>query len=51
MLAGYDITLFDILKISIPCTLVGVLVGALYSMRVGKELKDDPVLSGTLEVG
>ena len=39
MLAGYDITLFDILKISIPCTLVGVLVGALYSMRVGKELK------------
>lgn len=51
MLAGYDITLFDILKISIPCTLVGVLVGALYSMRVGKELKDDPVYQARLESG
>lgn len=51
MLAGYDITLFDILKISIPCTLVGVLVGALYSMRVGKELKDDPVYQARLKSG
>ena len=42
LLAGYDITLFDILKISIPATLVGVLVGALFSMRVGKNLVDDP---------
>lgn len=49
MLAGYDITLFDILKISIPCTLVGVQVGALYSMRVGKELKDDPVYQARLK--
>lgn len=51
MLAGYDINLFDILKISIPCTLVGVLVGALYSMRVGKELKDDPVYQARLKSG
>lgn len=51
MLAGYDITLFDILKISIPCTLVGVLIGALYSMRVGKELKDDPVYQARLKSG
>lgn len=51
MLAGYDITLFDILKISIPCTLVGVLVGALYSMRVGKVLKDDPVYQARLKSG
>lgn len=51
MLAGYDITLFDILRISIPCTLVGVLVGALYSMRVGKELKDDPVYQARLKSG
>ena len=42
MLAGFDITLFDILKISIPATLVGVLSGALLSKRVGKELIDDP---------
>ena len=31
LLAGYDITLFDILKISIPATLIGVLVGAVIS--------------------
>lgn len=51
MLAGYDITLFDILKISIPCTLVGVLAGVIYSMRVGKELKDDPVYQARLKSG
>ena len=51
MLAGYDITLFDILKISIPCTLVGVLAGAIYSMWVGKELKDDPVYQARLKSG
>lgn len=42
MLAGYDITLLNILMISVPCTLAGVLVGAFYSLRVGKELADDP---------
>lgn len=42
LLAGYHITLFDILKVAIPATVAGVLAGALVSMRVGKELKDDP---------
>ncbi len=42
MLAGFDITLLDILKISIPATLIGVLAGALLSKRIGKELIDDP---------
>lgn len=42
LLTGFDITLFDILKITIPATILGVLVGALCSMRVGKELVDDP---------
>lgn len=42
MLAGFDITLFDILKVSVPATLIGVLAGAFFSMRVGKELVDDP---------
>ena len=42
LLAGFDITLFDILKITIPATIIGVLVGAFFSMRVGKELVDDP---------
>lgn len=51
MLAGFDVTLFDILKISIPATLIGVLVGALYSMRVGKELVDDPEYQKRLAAG
>lgn len=42
LLSGYGISLMDILMVSVPCTLIGVLAGALYSLRVGKELKDDP---------
>lgn len=42
LLAGFDITLFDILKISIPATLIGVITGALFSVKVGKELLKDP---------
>ena len=49
--AGFDISLFDILKISVPATLVGVLVGAFASMRVGKELIDDPEYKRRLENG
>ena len=42
LLSGAGITLFDILKVTIPATLVGVLVGAFLSKKVGKELLDDP---------
>ncbi len=51
LLAGFDITLFDILKITIPATLIGVLVGAFASMRVGKELIDDPEYQRRLQSG
>lgn len=51
LLAGYDITLFDILKISVPATLVGVLVGAFASMKVGKNLLDDPEYQRRLNSG
>lgn len=51
MLAGYDISLLDILMISIPATLVGVLLGALYSLRVGKELHLDPEYLRRVEAG
>lgn len=51
MLAGFDITLFDILKISIPATLIGVIIGALVSMKVGKELTSDPEYLKRLKAG
>ena len=51
LLAGYDITLFDILKICVPATLIGVLVGAFFSMKVGKELVDDPEYQRRLQSG
>lgn len=51
LLAGYDITLFDILMICVPATLIGVLVGAFFSMKVGKELVDDPEYQRRLQSG
>lgn len=51
LLTGFDITLFDILKITIPATLIGVLVGAFASMRVGKELMEDPDYLRRMEEG
>ena len=42
LLGGFDITLFDIMKVCVPATLIGVLVGAFCSMKVGKELMEDP---------
>ena len=51
LLTGYDITLFDILKITIPATIIGVLVGALCSMKVGKDLLDDPEYKKRLAEG
>lgn len=51
LLTGFDITLFDILKVTIPATLVGVLVGAFLSKRVGKELMEDPEYLRRVEQG
>ena len=51
LLTGFDIPLFDILKITIPATLIGVLVGAFASMRVGKELMEDPEYLRRMEEG
>lgn len=51
LLTGFDITLFDILKVTIPATLVGVLVGAFLSKRVGKELLEDPEYLRRVEQG
>lgn len=51
MLSGFHISLFDILKVSIPATLCGVLIGAFFSKKVGKELEDDPEYKKRLEAG
>lgn len=51
LLTGAGITLFDILKITIPATLVGILVGAFLSQRVGKELLDDPEYQRRVKAG
>lgn len=51
LLAGFDISLFDILKVTVPATLIGVLVGAFCSMKVGKELEDDPEYQRRLNEG
>ena len=51
LLSGYDITLFDILKVSVPATLAGVLAGALVSMKVGKNLVDDLEYQRRLKAG
>src|SRR5512138_404825 len=39
--AGQPVSLFDILKITIPAGIAGVLLGALWSLRRGRELYQD----------
>ncbi len=51
LLSGFGITLFDILKITVPATLLGVLAGAFLSKRVGKELLEDPEYLRRVEAG
>lgn len=51
MLAADSITLFDILKVTIPATLIGVLAGAFLSKRVGRELMDDPEYQRRVKAG
>lgn len=51
LLSGFDITLFDILKVTVPATFIGVMAGAFLSLRVGKELVDDPEYQRRLKEG
>lgn len=46
-----SITLLNILMVSIPATLIGVLVGAIMSRKVGKELEDDPEYQRRIKEG
>lgn len=49
LLGPQDIEIVDILKISIPATLIGVLAGAFLTNKVGRELKHDPVFNEKLK--
>ncbi|MBQ3539303.1 MAG: anaerobic C4-dicarboxylate transporter [Bacteroidaceae bacterium] len=51
LLAGTNTTLFDILKICVPATLIGIIAGALVSMKTGKELVDDAEYQHRLKSG
>lgn len=51
LLTGTEISLLHILMITIPATLLGVFLGALYSLRVGKNLSDDPEYLRRLKEG
>lgn len=46
-----ELTLLNILMVSIPATLIGVLVGAVMSSKVGKELEQDPEYQRRLKEG
>ncbi len=51
LLTPYHLSLFDILKVTIPATLIGVLAGAVYSLKAGKELHEDPEYRARVEAG
>lgn len=51
LLTGFQVSLLQILMITIPATLLGVLLGALYSLRVGKNLTEDPEYQRRLKEG
>jgi anaerobic C4-dicarboxylate transporter DcuB len=40
--AGQSVTLFNILSVTIPATAIGVFFAALWSLKRGKDLEDDP---------
>lgn len=49
LLAPQGIEIIDILMVSIPATLIGVLVGALVMNKIGKELGNDPIFNEKLK--
>ena len=51
LLTGFQISLLDILLVTIPATLLGVFIGSLYSLRVGKDLEKDPEYQKRLQEG
>jgi len=51
LLAAFGISLIDILMVAVPATLIGIFLGVLVSMKMGKELSEDPVYMQRLKDG
>lgn len=51
ILAGRNISLINILAITIPATIIGVFLGALFCLKMGKDLHEDPEYIRRLEAG
>ncbi|KOS71706.1 C4-dicarboxylate ABC transporter [Lysinibacillus contaminans] len=51
LLADFQITLLDILMISIPSTFIGCMIAAFVVSRKGKDLPEDPIYLQRLEEG
>ncbi len=51
LLSPFGYSLFDILKVSIPATLIGVIIAAIFSLKTGKELENDPEYLRRLKEG
>lgn len=51
LLTGFDITLLDILLITIPSTFIACMLAAFVSSKMGKELNEDPIYLQRLEEG
>lgn len=47
--AGHSITLFNILSVTIPATAIGVFFAALWSLKRGKDLENDPEFQDRLK--
>lgn len=51
LLSPFNISLLQILMISVPATFIGCMIAAFVSSKMGKELEDDPIYLERLEKG
>ncbi|PYZ92328.1 C4-dicarboxylate ABC transporter [Salipaludibacillus keqinensis] len=51
LLAPYDVTLLQILGVTLPATFIGIMLAAFTIRKKGAELEDDPVYNERLEKG
>lgn len=51
MLSSHGVTLIQIIMVSIPATIIGIMSGAVVANKLGKELEEDPVYLEKLKKG